>query len=147
MKAMPMDASEFLKWRRTLRYSQEEAGKELGVSRGTIKNWEKGYTRIPRAAELACLQVTRRWKQRPDFGPVALVFTDGPNWQVLQDLHCSVVLQCELCPNNEAAMERACRPEHCPTFVYRFIMAENGGIIWNGPELSSECDRRRTSTP
>jgi DNA-binding XRE family transcriptional regulator len=76
-----MDMAEFLKWRKSLGYTQEEAGKKLGVSRATIQNWEKGVTRIPRAAELACLQVARRWKQRPEFGPVALVYTDGPVWQ------------------------------------------------------------------
>ena len=66
--------AEFLKWRKSLGYTQEEAGKKLGVSRATIQNWEKGVTRIPRAAELACLQVARRWKQRSEFGPVALVY-------------------------------------------------------------------------
>src|SRR6266567_9132301 len=80
-----MDMAEFLKWRKSLGYTQEEAGKKLGVSRATIQNWEKGVTRIPRAAELACLQVARRWKQRSEFGPVALVYTDGPIWQELQD--------------------------------------------------------------
>lgn len=137
-----MDMAEFLKWRKMLRYTQEEAGKKLGVSRATVQNWEKGVTRIPKAAELACLQITRRWKQRPEFGPVAFVYTDGPIWQELQDAHCIVVLQCDLYPNNDAALERACRSKQTPGVIYQFIMEENGGIIWNGPELLRECDRR-----
>src|SRR6266498_2987458 len=102
-----MDMAEFLKWRKSLGYTQEEAGKKLGVSRATIQNWEKGVTRIPRAAELACLQVARRWKQRPEFGPVALVYTDGPMWQELRDSYCTVVLHCDLYSNNEAALQQA----------------------------------------
>jgi DNA-binding XRE family transcriptional regulator len=138
-----MENSNLLRWRRTLGYTQEEAGKKLGVSRSTIQNWEKGVTRIPKAAELACLQLARRWKQRPEFGPVALVYTDGPIWQELQDPHCIVGIQCELYPNNEAALQRACRLRHIPKIIYRFIMEEDGGVIWNGPELLRECDRRR----
>ena len=138
-----MNMTEFLKWRKSLRYTQEEAGQKLGISRATVQNWEKGITRIPKAAELACVQLTRRWKQRPEFGPVALVYTDGPIWQELQDAHCIVVLQCELYPNNEAALQQACQIKSAPTFIYRFIMEESGGIIWNGPELSRECDRRK----
>ncbi len=128
-----------------LGYTQEEAGTKLGVSRGTIKNWEKGLTRIPKTAELACLQVTRRWKQRPEFGPVALVYTDGPVWQQLQDCFCIIALQSELFPNNEAALQRACGLRESSTIIYQFIREENGGIIWNGPELLRECDRRRES--
>jgi len=141
-----MDMAELLKWRKSLRYTQEEAGKKLGVSRATIQNWEKGVTRIPRAAELACLQVARRWKQRSEFGPVALVYTDGPIWQELQDSFCTVVLHCEFYSNNEAALQQAARFKQTPSIIYRFIMEENGGIVWNGPELLRECERRR-STP
>jgi len=140
-----MDMAEFLKWRKSLGYTQEEAGKKLGVSRATIQNWEKGVTRIPRAAELACLQVARRWKQRSEFGPVALVYTDGPIWQELQDPYCTVVLHCELHSNNEAALQQACRFKQTSSIIYPFIMEENGGIVWNGPELLRECERRSST--
>ena len=139
-----MDGPDFQKWRKSLRYTQEEAGKQLGVSRTTIQNWEKGVTRIPRAAELACIQLTRRWKRRPEFGPVALVYTDGPTWQELTHHYCISILECEVYPNNEAALERACRSDDRGTVIYRFIMEQDGGIIWNGPELLHECDRRRS---
>src|SRR6266852_8189795 len=62
-----MDMWEFLKWRRTLRYTQAEAAEKLGVNRGTIQNWERGHTRIPKSTELACHELTRQWKQRPEF--------------------------------------------------------------------------------
>src|SRR6266852_880334 len=36
-----MDMWDFLKWRKTLRYTQAEAAEMLGVNRGTIQNWER----------------------------------------------------------------------------------------------------------
>src|SRR5712692_2539060 len=73
-----MDMWDFLKWRRTLRYTQAEAAEKLGVNRGTIQNWERGVTRISKAADLACLELTRRWKQRPEFGAVSLIYAETP---------------------------------------------------------------------
>jgi transcriptional regulator with XRE-family HTH domain len=137
-----MDASEFLKWRKALHCTQEEAGQKLGISRATVQNWEKGITRITRAAELACRQLTRRWKQRPTFGPVALIYTDGPLWKELKDPCCTVILESELYCDNEAALQRACSLRLTRTIIYQFIMEKNGGIVWSGPELIRECDRR-----
>jgi DNA-binding XRE family transcriptional regulator len=54
-----MDRFEFLKWRRDLRYTQAKAAVELGVNRGTIRNWERGATRIPRTVALACHELDR----------------------------------------------------------------------------------------
>src|SRR5258708_1983631 len=72
-----MDMWDFLKWRRTLGYTQEEAADKLGVHRGTIQHWERGITRVPQAVDLACEELTRRWKQQPEFGRVNLVYADG----------------------------------------------------------------------
>jgi DNA-binding XRE family transcriptional regulator len=89
-----MDKWELLKWRRTLGYTQAEAGERLGVNRGTIQNWERGNTRIPKSIELACQELTRQWKQRPEFGPVTLVYADSAIWQQANGLH-SVSVQCD----------------------------------------------------
>ena len=80
-----------------------------------------------------------------EFGPVALVYTDGPIWQELQDPYCTVVLHCKLHSNNEAALQQACRLKQTSSIIYRFIMEENGGIVWNGPELLRECERRSST--
>jgi transcriptional regulator with XRE-family HTH domain len=138
-----MNTAEFLEWRKALGYTQEEAGARLGVSRATVQNWEKGVTRIPRAAELACVRVIRRWKQRPEYGPVGFVHTDGPNWNALKDPYYVATLQCEVYPNNEAALERACELYENPRFSYCFIIEENGEIVWDGLELTRECNRRK----
>jgi DNA-binding XRE family transcriptional regulator len=138
-----MHTSEFLEWRKMLGYTQEEAGAKLGVSRATIQNWENGVTRIPKAAELACVRLTRRWKQRPEFGPVAVVYTDGPNWKDLKHSYCLATLQCEVHQNNETALERACKLYEAPHFSYCFIMEEDGQIVWDGLELARECNQRK----
>jgi DNA-binding XRE family transcriptional regulator len=137
-----MDKWDFLKWRKTLRYTQAEAGEQLGVNRGTIQNWERGITRISRTAELACQELNRRWKQRPEFGPVTLVYADSPIWQQAEGPYNVPVLQCERYPNNDAAIEQASRLKGSPHFINPLIVEESGSVVWMGPELLRECDRR-----
>lgn len=134
-----MDKWEFLKWRRTLGYTQDEVGEKLGVSRGTIQHWERGVTRIPRAMEMASQELTRRWKQRPDFGPVSLVYAGG------RASHSSF-LHCELHVNSDAAIQEALRLYGTPNFINPHIMEDGGGVVWTTPELLGECARRRRET-
>lgn len=130
-----MDKWEFLRWRRTLGYTQEEAAEKLGVARGTIVNWERGSTRIPQATELACCELTRRSKQRPDFGPVNLVYGDG------RVSSRTPLLQCEAYSNNDAAIERALSLS--PSAISPLIIEVGGDVVWTAPELLRECERRR----
>ena len=130
-----MDKWDFLRWRRTLGDTQEEAAEKLGVTRGTIVNWEGGATRIPQAIELACCELTRRSKQRPDFGPVNLVYTDS------RMAARAPLLQCELYSNNDAAIERAA--ELVQNFVNLMIIEDGGGVIWTAAELLRELEHRR----
>lgn len=137
-----MDNWDFLKWRRILRYTQAEAAEKLGVNRGTIQNWERGTTRISKMTELACLELTRRWKQRPTFGPVTLVYADSPLWQQADGPYQVSILQCERFPNNDGALEQASRLKGSSCFVAPLIVEENGSVIWAGTEVLSECERR-----
>jgi DNA-binding XRE family transcriptional regulator len=137
-----MDMWDFLKWRKTLRFTQAEAAEKLGVNRGTIQNWERGVTRISKAAELACQELTRFWKQRSEFGPVALIYADGPIWQQAESPSNVSVLQCQRFLNNDAAIEQALRLKRTPHFINPVIMDKSGGVVWTSPELLSECDRR-----
>src|SRR5262249_6973994 len=75
-----MDGRALREWRKHLGFTQEEAAKHLDVTRATIQNWEYGITSLPGAIHFACQECVRRWKQRPDFGPVLLVYTDGLIW-------------------------------------------------------------------
>src|SRR5262245_21559862 len=79
-----MDARDLKKWRKRLSYNQFEAAKQLGVRRASIQNWEQELWPIPRVVELATHQIMRRWKQRREFGPVLLIYTEEPIWQQSQ---------------------------------------------------------------
>lgn len=137
MGAAAMDRWGFLRWRRTLGYTQEEAGAKLGVTRGTIQHWERGATRVPLAIELACLELTRRWKQRPGFGPVNLVYADSRVSSRMSFLHC------ELYSHNDAAFEQALPLSATPNFINPFIMEDGGDVVWTAAELLRECERRK----
>jgi transcriptional regulator with XRE-family HTH domain len=139
-----MDGWQLKAWRKQLRYSQSKAGEKLGLSRATIQNWESKRVPIPYAVELACMELTRRWKQRPEFGPVTLVYPDSPLWQEACDPYHFAVLHCEHFPNNLAAIEQACRFVRMPNFIQPLIIDEDGTVIWSGQDLISECDRRAT---
>src|SRR5436190_9126734 len=75
-----MDMWDLKKWRRALGYSQVDAAEMLGVSRGAVQHWESERTPVPTVVELACDELTRQWRQRPDFGPVVLIYSDEPMW-------------------------------------------------------------------
>src|SRR5258705_10164438 len=73
-----MDQWDFKKWRKKLAINQVAAGEMLGLSRGAVQYWESDLRPVPRAVELACQELLRRWKQRPEYGPVTLLYSDGP---------------------------------------------------------------------
>jgi DNA-binding XRE family transcriptional regulator len=130
-----MDAWDLKKWRRKLGYNQFEAAQELGVGRASIQNWEQERWPIPRVTELACQKILRCRKQRPDFGPVLVIYADGPIWQRSQGPYQISILQCELYENNEIAMQHVNRLRDDPYFINPFIMDETGEIIWTPSEL------------
>jgi DNA-binding XRE family transcriptional regulator len=68
-----MDQWDFKKWRKKLGVNQVAAGEMLGLSRGAVQYWESEIRPVPRTVELACQELLRRWKQRPEFGPVSRV--------------------------------------------------------------------------
>jgi DNA-binding XRE family transcriptional regulator len=138
-----MKPGDFLNWRKTLRYTQEEAGGKLGVDRSTIQNWERGVTRTPRIAVLACRELMRRWKQRPEFGPVTLVYGDEPMRPRADYSTRAIFVHCELYPNNEVAIRQTLRLSETANFANPLIIEQDGGIVWSTPDLLRECDRRR----
>jgi transcriptional regulator with XRE-family HTH domain len=137
-----MDIWDFKKWRKMLRLTQVDAARELGVSRAAVQHWESERTPIPRTVVLACEELTRCWKQRPEFGPVNLVYADGPIWQSAEGPYHLPVLQCEFYPTNDAAIRQACRLRNDPKFINPFIVAEDGEIVWSGPDLLQQCSKR-----
>jgi DNA-binding XRE family transcriptional regulator len=139
-----MDAWDLKKWRKKLGYNQFEAAERLGVQRASIQRWEQELRPIPRVVELACQQIMRRWKQRPEFGPVLLVYADGPIWQPSQGPYQVSILQSEPYANNQIAMQHVERLKNDPYFISPFIIDKNSEIIWTTSELLRECDKAKT---
>ena len=137
-----MDGGDFREWRKSLRYTRAEAGGKLGVSSITIQNWERGVRPVPKAAELACIELMRRWKHQPEFGPVILVYVG--DWLVQQSYGPDYIglLQREPHPTNDAAIQQISRLRQAPNLLdplAMVIMGSDGEIIWTGPELLREC--------
>lgn len=137
-----MDMWGLKKWRRKLGYSQFEAAEKFGVSRGAIQNWECERNSISRAVDLAWEELERRWKQRPEFGPVVLIYSDEPMWPDADFPSRVLCMQRELYLNCEAALQRACRLREAPNFSNPLVIAEDGAVVWSTPELMRECDKR-----
>jgi DNA-binding XRE family transcriptional regulator len=140
-----MDGTALKRWRKQLRYTQEEAAKQLDVARATIQNWEYEVTALPSAIDFACQECMRRWKQRPDFGPVLLVYPNRPIWPQ-SDSPSLPLLHCEPYPDNEAAIQRALRLRLDQPFINPWILEEGESVVWNSPELLLECARRSRLT-
>src|SRR5882757_3265574 len=62
-----MDQWDFKKWRKKLGINQVVAGEMLGLSRGAVQYWESDIRPVPLAVELACQELLRHSKQRPEF--------------------------------------------------------------------------------
>jgi len=133
-----MDAAELKKWRKTLCLTQSEAAEKLGVGRTAFQNWELGYFPIPHTAKLACETITKCWKQRSDFGPVTLVYTDRPIWPGPESKHETRVLHCEFHDNNESAVARARLVASESMLHNPAILDSDGEVVWSTPELSRE---------
>ena len=140
-----MDPWDFKKWRKKLKYSQFEAAKKLGVRRAAVQHWESERVPISKVVELACEELTRRWKQRPAFGPVTLLYANEPVWPGRHHHPTRrLFVQCELYADNEAALRRACSLQKSQNLINPlFIVAQDGEIVWASPELLNECGRRK----
>ena len=138
-----MDQWDFKKWRKKLGINQVAAGEMLGLSRGAVQYWESDIRPVPRAVELACTELLRRWKQRPEFGPVTLLYADSPVSQVDSLPSGDLVLRCEPHPDIESALSRIDQLRDIVTLFMPFVVEDDGTIIWSGPELLQECNARK----
>jgi len=135
-----MDLWEFKKWRKKIGYTQVEAGEKLGLGRAAVQLWENEIRPVPLAVELACQELWRHWKQRPEFGPVTLLYADDPVWQQGAPPGGVLLLQCERHPNNESAIQRAVWLRETMTLVTPLIVEDDGNVVWSGPELLRVCE-------
>ena len=139
-----MNGIELKKWRKLLGYTQEQAANQFGVTRPTIQNWEYEITSVPVAVDLASQQLLRRWKQRPEFGPVALVYASAPLWPTQNSVDRLPTLFCRRYPDNNAAFLRVLELRTASNFFNPLILDETNHIIWSGPQLMEECEKLRS---
>jgi len=113
----------------------------------TEQNWESESTPIPLSIRAHCDELTRRWRQRPNYGPVSLIYSDGPMAQPLWGTARVPMMLNEPYPTNEEALRRACQLKTTSgPFVSPFICDAEGSLIFNGHELLQECDRRTAAS-
>ena len=139
-----MFPEQFKSWRSSLDLTQIAAAGLLGVSRVTVQNWENTVTRIPAVVDAACEFHRRRWKMRPEYGPVTLSHFDAPLWQSPYGPATVPRATKELYPNNQAAIERACTLLGRADIHNVLITDESGDIVWNGIQLAEECKNQST---
>jgi DNA-binding XRE family transcriptional regulator len=140
-----MDQWDFKKWRKKLGINQVSAGEMLGLSRGAVQYWESEIRPVPRAVELACQELLRRWKQRPEFGPVILLHAEGPMSRADSLPSGDLVLRCEPHPDNQSALGRIVRLRETMKLLIIFIVEDDGTVIWSGPELLQERDVKKSA--
>lgn len=138
-----MDQWDFKKWRKRLGINQVVAGDMLGLSRGAVQYWESDIRPVPRAVELACKELLRRWKQRPEYGPVILLYSTSSVSEVLSRPSGDLLLRSETHPNNQNALSRLVRLAEILHLFMPLIADEDGTAIWTGPELLCECEERK----
>ena len=144
-KKYTMNIWDLKKWRRKLKYSQFKAAEQLGVSRGAVQHWECERNPIPKAIDLACEEIARRWKQRPDFGPVVLMCSDEPMWPESGSLSRVLSVKRELHSNIRTAIERANYLRKSASIMTLFVVGEDGGIIFANQELITACEKQQQS--
>jgi transcriptional regulator with XRE-family HTH domain len=138
-----MDQWDFKKWRKKLGINQVAAGEMLGLSRGAVQYWENDRRPVPRAVELACQELLRRWKQLPEYGPVILLYSGALVSDVYTCPSGDLLMRCEPHPDNESALSRLVRLAETLDLFMPLIVDDNGTAIWTGPELLRECDVRK----
>ncbi len=117
-----MTGSEFSQWRKRLGWTQQVAAAEFNRSRATIIEWESRDTDIPHEIAELCRWKERVWRQRPEFGPVTLVWTMGR--PLSRDAYApSPVPRIELqaCKNNQQAFEVAIARRGSGDFCEPFV--------------------------
>ena len=139
-----LTGEELKRWRKIVGYTQQQAGAELDVTRATIQNWERESTAIPMAVELAIRFLVRCWKQRPEFGPVALAYVSTCLEFATPSSHDMATMICQRFSNNQDVFRHLADRMDVVGAVKPIILDEEGVVIWSGSELMKECARFRS---
>jgi hypothetical protein len=142
-------ASDFRDWRKRVGLTQAEAGAKLGVSRGTVQNWETEVNAIPSIVETGC----RIWEEqlrriRPDLGPVTLVYADAPMFIDPYGPRGRIaMMKQEPYPTNAAALARVKELWGREDFHNPFILEKSGQHLWNVAQLARAVKGQDENAP
>jgi len=109
-------------------------------------NIGKARSDLPVAVELACQELLRLWKQRPEFGPVTLLYVDDPISRETSASVGSLLMRSGRHPNIESALRRVAQARDTTNLLIAFIVEDDGNVVWSGPELLREIDARKDAT-
>jgi hypothetical protein len=113
-----------------------------------VRNWESGFTPIYTALELLWEVWEPRFRQEdPEFGPLTLIYTDGPMFIDPQGPRPLVTMQREPFLTNAAALARACALWGSDRFNGPLILQPSGDILWNSVELARVVNGLDTGAP
>jgi DNA-binding XRE family transcriptional regulator len=131
-----MTADEFKSWRQRVGLTQAAAAAKFGVTRVTIQNWESRDAPIPGPAAAACDIFEMRLNQEnPDYGPVTLVYSNGPMFIDPYGPRSIPLLQQELYPTNLGALVRVFELWGTETFHNPMVLQKSGEVLWNVVQL------------
>ena len=113
------------------------------MTRATIQNWEYESSSIPVAVQLACSVLLRRWKQRPEFGPVTVAYTGVPLSLAAQGRVQAQdeTLTCERYSSNRDAFSRLMDLKNSTAIFNPIILDDAGCAVWSGEALMKECEK------
>jgi len=144
-----MNGAELKARREQLGLTQGAVAERLRSTTASIRNWESEPTAIPPQAEM----LWRTWEHRFEqeclgFGPVTLIYTDGPMFinpqgpqRPLAMMHREPFL------TNAMALARVCALWGRPGFESPLIMKQDGELLWNMPQLRRVVEKDDTGAP
>jgi transcriptional regulator with XRE-family HTH domain len=129
-------------WRVRLGLTQADAAVKFKVSRMTVQNWETDATSIPPPIEAACEILEHEFDKRDEYGPVTLIYTDGPMFVNPYGPNRIARMKREPYQTNADALERVAILWGSDDFHSPLIVSEIGDIVWNAIELQKRMKKK-----
>jgi hypothetical protein len=144
-----MNGAELKARRERLGLSQGAVAERLRSTTASIRNWESEPTAIPPQAEMLWGVWEHRFQQEGvGFGPVTLIYTDGPMFVEPQGPQRPLaMMHREPFLTNAMALARACALWGQPGFESPLIMKYDGELLWNMPQLRRVVDMEDAGAP
>jgi DNA-binding XRE family transcriptional regulator len=144
-----MNGTEFRERRERLLLTQSVVADRLKVSTATVRNWESEVSAVPAAVEALWDVWEDRFQQEsPSFGPLTLVYSDGPMFIDPQGPRRPLaMMHQEPFVANAGALARVCALWGRQGFHSPLIMMPSGDFLWNANELAKVVDGSDTEAP